>query len=211
MQKLNSLKVKMQKNKNTKKYFSASQLFSFSAERGYTIIEMLAVVFMITILMGTTLYNYSRHRDDEVILFETQKLAQYLRRAQNLALSPQLGEETVSFGFGVYINIASGPTRTIILFKDLDNDYIYDAPGEKIGELILDQRVQIQSSGLQAPVGTSQSVFSVVYTPPDPTFTIYNASANTNAAVGRITVTLASDVSKTRVINFNSVGLVEVQ
>ncbi len=199
----------MQKCKNKKINFSAIKLFGFSAEYGYTLIEMLVVVFIISILMGTTLYNYSRQSNDEVLLFETQKLAQFLRRAQNLALSPQSGGSPAN-GFGVRV---SKSTNSIFLFRD-DGDvpnYIYD-PAEKIEELILDPRISVGFIRAPAVAGQSRSVINILYIPPDPVLKIYEEpSMDTGANNAEITLVLKSDITKQRVIKLNLVGLVEVQ
>lgn len=181
-------------------------------QKGYTLIEMLVVVFVISILMGTTLYNYSRQSNDEVLLFEAQKLAQFLRRAQNLALSPQSSDAPLANGFGVRV---SKNTNSVFLFRDegaLPN-YIYD-PTEKIEELVLDPRISV--GFIQAPAwgvsATNQSVINILYIPPDPVLKIYTEpSADTGANDAEITLVLKSDITKERKIGLNLVGLVEVQ
>lgn len=188
----------------------ASRLFfiRIAKQSGYTLIEMLVVIAMASILMGTTLYNYSRQRSNDVVLFETQKLAQYIRRAQNLALSPQLEAGPVN-GFGIYVSRA---LNTVTLFKDLNSNYLYDGGSEKIESFDLDQKVIV--TGLQAPDSNpfpDESELNILYIPPDPTLRIFNNSTDTGASIGKITIAFAADTSKTRVINFNSVGLVEVQ
>lgn len=180
-------------------------------QKGYTLIEMLVVVSIISILMGTTLYNYSRQSNDEVLLFEAQKLAQFLRRAQNLALSPQSGG-LLANGFGVRVSKA---TNSVFLFRDVGAppNYIYD-PAEKIEELVLDSRIKVDS--LQAPgwgvSATARSVINVLYIPPDPVLKIYTEPVlDTVASDAEITLALKSDINKKRIIKLNLVGLVEVQ
>lgn len=166
-----------------------------SREGGYTLIEMLTVVSIIALLMGTTLYNYSRKKGSDVILFETQKLAQIIRRAQNLALSPRLNGEMVN-GFGVRMSVDS---NSVFLFRDLDGDDIYDS-GEEIEELILDAGVSIKELLPGSPL-------NILYVPPDPIVRV-NGIEGVN---GKITISLTNDISKTREIDFNFVGLVEVR
>lgn len=179
-------------------------------QKGYTLIEMLVVVFIISILMGTTLYNYSRQSNDEVLLFEAQKLAQFLRRAQNLALSPQSGG-VLANGFGVRVSKA---TNSVFLFRDVGAppNYIYDTT-EKIEELVLDSRIKVDF--LLAPVvvgGLSKSVINILYIPPDPVLKIYTEPAlDTGANNAEITLVLKSDITKERKIGLNLVGLVEVR
>lgn len=181
-------------------------------QKGYTLIEMMVVFSIIGILMGTTLYNYSRQSNDEVLLFEAQKLAQFLRRAQNLALSPQSSDVPPANGFGVRVSKA---TNSIFLFSDkgvLPN-YIYD-PAEKIEELVLDPRISV--GFIQAPAwgvsATNQSIINILYIPPDPVLKIYTEPAfDTGANNAEITLVLKSDITKERKIGLNLVGLVEVK
>lgn len=179
-------------------------------QKGYTLIEMMVVIFIISILMGTTLYNYSRQSNNEVLLFEAQKLAQFLRRAQNLALSPQSNDAPLANGFGVRV---SKSTNSIFLFSDkgaLPN-YIYD-PAEKIEELVLDPRISVGFIQAPAVAGQSQSVINILYIPPDPVLKIYTEpSMDTGANNAEITLVLKSDITKERKIRLNLVGLVEVQ
>lgn len=190
----------------------------FSFEGGYTLIEMLAVIFIVSILSSLTIYNYSVHKKDEILLTETQKIAQLLRRAQSLALAPQqlsaLGISRNGYG----VRLATG-INTVTLFADeyptgtSSYNFIYDGGTENIENLILDSNVIV--SVLQAPAGdgitTGETALNILYIPPDPVVTIYNGTSNTNATDALITIRLISDPTKVRKIKISSVGLVEVQ
>ncbi len=198
--------------KNSKLQFS--KLSSFRASNGHTLIEILVVIAIATAMMGISMYNYYAHKKDEILITETQKIAQMLRRAQNLALSPQLGGEIVNgFGLNIPTTLAGG---VITIFKDIGStpNYIYDGGVEKIEELNLNPNVMI--SVLQAPsingdnTISDETAFNILYIPPDPVVSIYNATVNTGESRAKIVVAL-TDGSKSRSIEFNLTGLVEVK
>lgn len=188
--------------------FQLLTYFRASRENGHTLIEMLVVIAITTAMMSISMYNYYAHRKDDLLLAETQKIAQMLRRAQNLSLSPQLGGKIVN-GFG--LNISTTSTGGVVtIFKDIEPspNFRYDGGDEKIEELNLDPNVKVYL--LEAPIETFQQTLNVLYIPPDPIVSIYNATGSTGAARAKIVVAL-NDGSKSRSIEFNLTGLVEVK
>lgn len=194
--------------------FQLLTYFRASRQNGYTLIEMIVVVALTATMVGISMYNYFAHKKDEILIIETQKVAQMLRRAQNLSLSPQLGGEIIN-GFGINVSTTSGG-GTITLFKDIGSlpNYIYDGGDEKIEELNLDPNVKV--SVLQAPLidgdntTADETTLNVLYIPPDPIVSIYNATGSTSASKAKIIIALIDD-SKLRSIEFNLTGLVEVK
>lgn len=192
-------------------------LTRLSPQGGYTLVEMLAVITIISLLMGTTLFNYSKHKNEDVLTLEAQKIAQLIRRSQNLALSPQLGGAATN-GFGIYITTTVN--NRLILFSDRDpatapvGDNRYSNATEKIEELLLDPLVKINV--LQVPPGDGttpdEAYLNILYIPPDPTLTIFdNISEIANVTDALIAVSFVSDPTKRRIIKVNKAGLVEVQ
>ena len=200
-----------------KNWLKASS-YKLIANDGYTLIEMLTVIFIISLLSGITIYNYSAHKKDEILLTETQKIAQMFRRAQNLALSPQQSSVVGVSRNGYGVRIAAG-VNTVSLFSDeyptgtTSYNFIYDGGTEKIENLVLDPEVAV--SILQAPVGdgvaSDEIALNVLYIPPDPTITIYSDTADTNATDALIIIRLADDPTKMRKIKISWGGLVEMQ
>ena len=188
--------------------------WKLESQQGHTIAELMVVVTIIIVLSGISLYNYQIRKKSDILILETQKVAQTIRRAQNLALSPQVGGSNVN-GFGVYIitTVAGGK---ITIFKDLNADYKYSSgeSGESIEveELILNSQVRISELELQWPdeIWPSDGTLNLLYIPPDPSVTIYNSSASTSASTAVISISLIDD-SQTKKIKVNLTGLVEVQ
>ncbi|KKP98781.1 MAG: hypothetical protein US79_C0008G0021 [Parcubacteria group bacterium GW2011_GWC1_38_17] len=190
--------------------------WKLESQQGHTIAELMVVVTIIIVLSGISLYNYQIRKKSDILILETQKVAQAIRRAQNLALSPQVGGSNVN-GFGVYIitTVAGGK---ITIFKDLNADYKYSSgeSGESIEEsieveeLILNSQVKISKLESLSETWISDDTLNLLYIPPDPSVTIYNSSASTSASTAVISISLIDD-SQTKKIKVNLTGLVEVQ
>lgn len=190
-------------------HFPLFTRFRAKRESGHTLIELMVVITIIFILSSVTLYNYYSRRGEEALLLETQKVAQMIRRAQNLALSPQLGiDGTVLYlyPFGIYFN--ESQNQNIILFTDKNRDNLYSGLTEKTEELQLYKDVQI--SDLKIGLNDSNNL-SIVYIPPDPSTKIFNLDGTTTGSSAKITVGLKNDLSKTRTIDVSLTGLVEVK
>lgn len=198
-------------------FFLEPRSYNLETSLGYTLVEMLAVITIISLLMGVTLFNYSKHKDEDILILEAQKIAQLIRRSQNLALAPQLGGSATN-GFGIYATTTVN--NRLILFSDSDpsadpvGDNRYSSATEKIEELLLSPLVKI--SVLQAPPGDGttpdEAYLNILYIPPDPTLTIFdNTSEIINTTDVLIAVSFVSDPTKRRIIKVNKAGLVEVQ
>lgn len=199
----------MQKNKSKKNNYSTIQLFSYSAENGYTIIEMLAVLAIVAVLSTVILTNYTKNRQSEILLNETYKISQLIRRAQNLALSPQYGGGVIN-GFGVYL---LRNNSNVILFANKDANNVYNSGVDEIKEtLILNSMVKIPANsdpdknGLNAPIGINRTSLNILYIPPDPEVKITGGSTD-----AKIRIEIVGDASKFRTIEVNATGLVEVK
>jgi len=175
-------------------------------ERGFTLIEVLTSIFIITILSGIIFANYRQSNRQFALLRSANKLAQDIRRAQQMAMStkecPQKCEGgnpcpcagQIPPGYGIYLN--AGGTN-YLLYADRDDSEDHSGGDTDIETIPLESGVSIQS--------TSPASLSINFKPPDPTTKINGGLADE----GVITLALQSGLSKT--IRVNKAGLIWVQ
>lgn len=175
-------------------------------QEGYTFIEMLIVFAIVAMLSGMIMTNYVQHRKEEVLINETYKVAQLIRRAQNLALSPRDISDSVGTlavadinSYGVYFDVSSNKATLFADDKDSGNQFSYDAGQDRISdELVLSKEVKIGS--------VDPASLNISFEPPDPTTRITG-----EAITATIRVELIDDSSRFKTVEVNATGLVEVK
>ncbi len=130
--------------------------------KAFTVIELLVVTAIIVLLTSLLFANY-RVGDRQLALQRAaNKLAQDLRRSQELAVSAKEFAGDIPGGYGVYFDLDD--IKHYILFADLDSDQAYSGVDEKVEEITLEGTAKIID--LQ-PVSAASSL-TVVFIPPDP-------------------------------------------
>lgn len=150
--------------------------------RGFTLPELLIVIFIMIILSAIILPNYRGQGSQIALLRSANLLAQHLRTAAEKAMSSQeMGPANFPLiplgGFGLYFkrDVYSFDNYTIFLFGDCNNDGRYtsgpticgQAPNqfpEKIMEIKLEKDIVI--TGLLPE--TASNELQVLFRPPDP-------------------------------------------
>lgn len=167
-------------------------------ETGFTLTELLVVIFIIILMTSIVLANYRRGEESLALERATHKLAQDLRRTAEMAVGGKENPLTGEFpagGWGLYF---SGPDSSYILFADNNGNFQYDAGDTSIETLFLGERgVRIQALSPGPPL-------SIIFFPPDPTVTINPGPVN------EATITLIQR-GETREIKINRVGLIDIE
>lgn len=165
--------------------------------KGFTLIELLMVVSIL--LIFTAIYLPNLKKGDELFALQraTNKLAQDLRIASEMAMAGKLtGSQFPRGGYGIYFPSTSDQ---YYLFADSNGNSSYDAGDSIVENLSLQEKgVTIQSISPPPPV-------SIVFFPPDPTVTIKNNSGTSSQA----TIILFQNGKKLGV-RVNSAGLIEI-
>ncbi len=164
-----------------------------SRSAGFTMLEMIVVIFLITFLSAGVLFNYQNAKKKYALAQEVQEAVSNFRKAQNMAISGT-GIYGNYYGYGLYFNPAVSD-KSYFLYGDLDNDNGYDA-GEEIETINLGQFVEIQATYPLADL-------DVFFLSPDPA-TYINGSSMTGQ-VGGVTLEILGGV-QARQINVSTAG-----
>lgn len=165
--------------------------------KAFTLIELIVVTAIIVLLTTLILSNYRAGDRQFALQRSAHKLAQDLRRVQEMAVSVQEFEGTMPGGYGLYLN-KNQPAQYLI-FADLNGDQRYsELVDGLVEEISLEKRINI--SGL-SPLAHDSSL-TITFVPPDPTTVFYP-----EAAVSLITIG-TEELQKT--IQVNRAGLITI-
>ena len=168
-----------------------------NSKAGFTLIEIAVAMVVIIILSVMVLANYERGEYQLTLQRTVHKLAQDLRKVEEMAMSAKEFEESIPLGgYGIYFDSSSAST-SYILFVDSDGNNEYDAPTEKIEEIELEEGVRIFSLSPADPL-------TINFRPPDPIVMI-NKATDISA-----TIFLAGKTQLGKVY-VNSIGLIEIE
>ena len=184
-----------------------------NANKAFTLLEITVVISIIILFSTVFIANYRGGEKQFALKRSANKLAQDLRRVQEMAMG---GERFYGVfpqgGYGVYFAKNSG---SYIIFADCNNNKTYDggmsvcsnctgetcfenAHSEKKEEVFLEKGIYIK-----ALVPFSLDSLSVTFFPPDPTITI-NPQANFAS------ISLTFDGISLKIITVNKVGLIDI-
>ncbi len=193
-------------------------------QKGLTLIELMAVVTMITIVTGIVFANYGIGRDSLALERASQKLYQDFRLVINMAMAGS----TTDAGYGIYFNISTEEDRKkYIIYKDIEDgsgegNRIYNPPSETLYEINLEAGVEIGEISRSSLVlgyngeGTGnlaaiffKSPYPTTFLNPDSSLPIRGAFRQSNQTIS-IKLRMTKDHNKTRTITVNSSGMINV-
>jgi len=173
---------------------------------GFTLIELLVVGGIILLLSVIIFPNYREGEKQFALQRSAHKLAQDLRRAQEMAMSARESQkrtppEVPPGGYGIHLT-KNGEDYT--LYSDGGNKK-YGGTGDVDEEIInLEKGIYIKET-----VPSSAS-FSINFMPPDPEINIVDA-AGTDKNNVTIILALKADPAKTKGITVNKAGLIAIE
>jgi type II secretory pathway pseudopilin PulG len=180
-------------------------------EKGITLVEIIVSIFMITMFSTILIANFPKILKEFALSRVSYKLAQDLRRVEDLGLSGvQLtggsGELVQAKGYGIYIDLSASPIEQYILYADSNGDQSYTS-GDYIIETIdiTKENPNLLIKGVENISGDSTSIN---FTPPDPTVSIYNLCGSCQDI--SIVIGLDSENSE-REVSINTSGLIKVK
>lgn len=96
---------------------------------GFTLVELLVVVFIMVMVASVVLVQNSRSQSDLVLTNDAYEVALAIREAQSFGVAVREAQTGTQFdvGYGVYFDAAD--PATAVAFNDLNKDQFYD-PGD---------------------------------------------------------------------------------
>lgn len=190
-------------------------------QRSFTLIELFVVTSIIILLSGVVLANYRSGQGQLALQRSASKLAQDIRKAQEMAMSAKEcsidkcgGSQPIipQGGYGVFFDkyVSVGEANyDIYIYADTDGDEkksLSDPNIETIYKesegVYIEKEVKIKEVSVNAVVSDK---ISINFKPPDPTTSISGGN------LASITLSLENDSTKTKSIKINKAGLIYVE
>lgn len=181
---------------------------------GFTLVELLVSIFIIILMSGIIFANYRGGRREFALQRSANKLAQDIRRAQEMAMSTKECPIAVCGGppaetpprYGVEFTIDS--PDYYVLFADRNDNGKFESggtkPDKKVEEITLEKGVKIN----QLVCGDSaKTSIWITFKSPDPKTEIKHPGDCLTVA----TIQLINTDNQTKTISVNTVGLIEIE
>ena len=193
-------------------------------EAGATLIELVVAISIIVLFSLILISDFPKILRQAALSRATYKLAQDLRRVQDLGLSGvqvtygSSAQLLPVHGYGIYFNSSTYPSQYII-YADVDGNNKYGGttdcsslpnttPTVDCAIETIDITKENSDLYIEGIDGVSGNYTSINFTPPTPTISIDNI-IGTGSEIG-IVLGLKSD-SSTRTVKINKSGLIQVQ
>lgn len=187
-------------------------------KKAFTLIELIIVIGIIGILSVITFPGYRSAQQKLALQRSANKLAQDIRRAQEMAMSARKlpgGGAPPDGGYGTYINKFENDRYYI--YADISGNQRYSQIGDQIIETIyIEKGIKIEEVELDgSPAITGDA--SINFRPPDPIVDLKDGSGAPYQQKATITLCIKEakascfDIVNTKIITINKVGLIYVE
>lgn len=186
-----------------------SRRLANSKKKGFTIIEFLIVISIIGIFSAITFPNYRSTQQQLVLQRSASKLAQDIRKVQEMAISakecpPSIcggSEPIIPPGYGIYLHQGDSDYLLYADVNPADGNEKYDSGNDKVVETIeMEKGIEIKS--------VSPASMSINFKPPDPKVRISGTGGDFTEAIITLGV---KDTSFEKEVKVNKAGLIYVE
>ncbi len=194
-------------------------MFLYNEERGITLVEVIVVVALIVIFSSILIADFPNIQKQFYLTRASYRLAQDLRRAQDLSLSGAFakddqGNDIAIAGYGIYLD-PNQNDREYTVYADSCQpfDSQYTPPNELCADgdhivSTVDLRDEGKEIFIKEFTNLDADSTSINFTPPNPRVTIQNICAGCKEV--SIVLALDSQPSQTKSILVNTAGLITV-
>jgi len=168
-------------------------------ESGFTLIEMMTVLFIMAMISGLVFANYRSGNQQFALENQAYSLAQDLRKVQEMAMSSKEVGGVEPAGYGIYFEEGGLGYKVYADVSSPQNNQ-YDVADYTVEDVAFARYIYILSS--------IPNELSVNYSPPEPVTTL----TGTGGEVAQATIVLGMQgTTLTRTIVVNRGGLIYVQ
>ncbi|MBU1557670.1 prepilin-type N-terminal cleavage/methylation domain-containing protein [Patescibacteria group bacterium] len=212
------------KKTNKQKNF-ALQNSSLKTSGGFSLIELMVVMAIVTLITGITLFNHNTFSGGVALENLAYEIALAVRQAQFFginvrAASTGAGGSTFNTGYGVYFNKAN-PT-SFILFADTNNDRFYSGSAEIVEVYTMKRGNQIKylcvDGGCSSPETSSLEQLQITFVRPEPDAviktmvpTLCGVGIETECGIAKIYVGSPSENVSDKIIVVGVTGFISVE
>lgn len=175
-----------------------------SQELSFTLVEILVSLFIIVLLVGIVFANYRQGGQQFALQRSANKLAQDIRRTQQMAMGASEYQGSVPARYGVELT-TTNPDYYILFADNNDNGTYQPSPNPdvEVETIPLEEGVKIDGLFTISP----QTGLWITFKSPDPITEIRDPGGP--RSLGEIRLIGANNQTKT--ITVNSAGLIEIQ
>lgn len=159
-------------------FFSSHKENTSYAQAGFTLVELMVTIGIVTLVTGVVLIKYSSFNSVVLLKSQAYELALDIRAAQSYGVNNSGKQGAPSReAFGIYLDMAN--PNAYILFQDEPSgtDLVYDA-GEEVGEVYgIDSRFAIQAICTESTCSSPVTSASIAFKRPN-----FDARIATNPA-----------------------------
>ncbi len=176
----------------------------FSKELSFTLVEILVSIFIIVLMAGIVFANYRQGGQQFALQRSANKLAQDIRRVQQMAMGASEYQGSVPPRYGVELT-TTNPDYSILFADKNDNGTYQPSPGPdvEVERIPLEEGVRIVELFTISP----QTGLWIAFKSPDPITEIRDPGGP--RSLGGIRLISANDQTKT--LSVNAAGLIEIQ
>lgn len=179
-------------------------------KKGYTLIEFLVTIFIILLLSSIFFLNYRSEEKNLALLRAAHKLANDIRRTQNMALQTEkCCGGIIPQGYGVYLN---SEAEGYLIYADTypsGGNERYDSNRDFIVEQVsFEKGIYIREfkySNITFPF----SNWSINFKPPHPKINIQTQNSSYDELL--IILALKNNPNRTKTVRVNNAGLISVE